>query len=293
MTTMVSSKLLAGLKDAPRVRIGGRICHELINCAITLGHEITYPSPVIDLGYFVAQLAWYLRAQPGAINGIDYYHTSWSRITWHDSKPDINSNYGVYVFGEKQLYMAIERLKKEAHSRQALVLFNRPDVLTSDTHDHICTTSLQLLIRDWRLHAICTMRSNDFYIGYTYDVLFFRCLQLMALRLLQPIYPGLELGSYHHNVGSMHIYHDDLGRYDGVNVEDMPLFAKHGMPIIDEMRHIHSNLGPVEESLRLKPASKRKAVAKQATVADLHTWNYFLEVLVTTLNNIDKSGPLT
>lgn len=68
-----------------------------------------------------------------------------------------------------------------------------------------CATTLQLMIRDGRLQAIATMRSNDVILGLPYDVFLFSMLQeLMAVEL------NLEVGAYHHFVGSLHIYDSNL-----------------------------------------------------------------------------------
>lgn len=64
-----------------------------------------------------------------------------------------------------------------------------------------CTTTLQFLLREGRLHIIATMRSNDAYLGLPHDVFCFTMLQEMVARIL-----GVDLGSYRHFVGSMHLY---------------------------------------------------------------------------------------
>jgi len=51
-----------------------------------------------------------------------------------------------------------------------------------------------------------SMRSNDVVFGYCNDVFTFALFQQLMLNDLRAIYPDLELGSYHHHAGSMHIY---------------------------------------------------------------------------------------
>ena len=49
------------------------------------------------------------------------------------------------------------------------------------------------------------MRSNDLWLGFPYDVFQFTCMQvLMSMEL------GIELGSYTHIAGSLHIYERDF-----------------------------------------------------------------------------------
>jgi thymidylate synthase len=68
-----------------------------------------------------------------------------------------------------------------------------------------CTISLQLHLRDGRLHMSASMRSNDGFKGLPHDVFCFTMLQEMMTRRL-----GVELGEYLHFAGSMHLYDDNL-----------------------------------------------------------------------------------
>jgi thymidylate synthase len=64
---------------------------------------------------------------------------------------------------------------------------------------------MQFLIRENKLHAIVTMRSNELMFNFRTDVHFFMTLhQMMAVAL------GIKPGAYHHNVGSMHIRADNM-----------------------------------------------------------------------------------
>jgi thymidylate kinase len=53
------------------------------------------------------------------------------------------------------------------------------------------------------------MRSNDIVLGFTYDIFAFTMFQEMMANEL-----GLELGTYYHNVGSMHIYQKNFNLLD-------------------------------------------------------------------------------
>jgi thymidylate synthase len=57
------------------------------------------------------------------------------------------------------------------------------------------------VIRRRRLHMLAYMRSNDAFIGLPHDVFAFTMLQEVIARTL-----GVELGEYHHAVGSLHLY---------------------------------------------------------------------------------------
>ena len=57
------------------------------------------------------------------------------------------------------------------------------------------------MLRNDRLHAVLTMRSNDVIWGLPYDVFLFTMIQEMLACEL-----GAELGSYCHIAGSLHLY---------------------------------------------------------------------------------------
>lgn len=175
-----------------------------------------------DINYVAAQLSWYARGRQ-LMDGIEKYRPKmWARVTDGLSSKsgdprhaDINSNYGEYVFLEGQLQRVIQRLNKDPMSRQAVILFNRPGVLASDTKDHICTTSMQFLVRKGLLHAITTMRSNELWNGFRYDVAFFTFLMDYVRAELSALgRGGIQLGNYTHNVGSFHVYDEDASGLD-------------------------------------------------------------------------------
>jgi len=88
---------------------------------------------------------------------------------------------------------------------------------------------MQFLVRDSKLHAIVYMRSNDAIWGLPYDVFLFTMLQeLLASEL------GLQLGTYTHTVGSLHLYekHFDLAQKivggQIVPADEMPAMEQYG-----------------------------------------------------------------
>lgn len=109
--------------------------------------------------------------------------------------------FGSNEFGINQIMNVVGILTRKPSSRRAVIqIFDAKDI--DSKHKEIpCTTSLQFHIRKNVLHMSTTMRSNDAYLGLPHDVFCFTMLQeMLACRL------GVELGSYMHHVGSMHIY---------------------------------------------------------------------------------------
>lgn len=106
---------------------------------------------------------------------------------------------------ETPLEDLIRNLKENPNSRQAILpIFRAVDLIAANSgecKDIPCTLSLQFLLRDKKLNCICTMRSNDAWLGLPYDVFCFCHLQMVIANRL-----GVETGFYQHQVGSMHLY---------------------------------------------------------------------------------------
>lgn len=119
-----------------------------------------------------------------------------------DYSDDGNTFHGAY--GPKispNIGRIIEMLKVDKNCRQAVItIYNSTDMYVK-TKDIPCTLSLQFLIRNDKLNMICSMRSNDFFFGLQYDLFRFTMLQELIANEL-----GIDVGSYYHLAGSMHVY---------------------------------------------------------------------------------------
>ena len=96
---------------------------------------------------------------------------------------------------------------REPSTRQAVVTFWERNPRRS--RDIPCTISLQFLLREGKLNLITTMRSNDLWWGFPYDIFNFTQLQrYVAMKLEVPV------GWYLHQVGSLHLYeqHFDIAK---------------------------------------------------------------------------------
>jgi thymidylate synthase len=156
----------------------------------------------------LGELLWYL-AGSDALDFICYYAPRYEE----------NSADGVTVHGAygprllrirddiNQIENILGLLKEKPSSRRAVIqLFNAED-LTGSCMEIPCTCTLQFVVRDNKLHLLTNMRSNDAFVGLPHDVFAFTMLQEIVARSL-----GVELGSYRHAVGSMHLY--DLNTKD-------------------------------------------------------------------------------
>jgi thymidylate synthase len=148
----------------------------------------------------LGELCWYL-AKTNDLNFISYY------IPQYKKSADGNAIFGGYgprLFdwrGTNQLANVTDLLKKNPHSRKAVIqLFDANDIV--EKHNDVpCTCTMQFMIRSERLHMFTNMRSNDALWGLAHDIFCFTMLQeIMARTLL------VELGTYRHAVGSLHLY---------------------------------------------------------------------------------------
>jgi thymidylate synthase len=124
------------------------------------------------------------------------------------------SAYGARLFtpprgGGRSPYNSVLRLlREETDSKRAFLPVYRPaDLGEIGAVDVPCLVGLQLAIRAGRLHMVAHMRANDADRGMLADVFSFTFIQEFTARLLR-----LRLGSYTHQVSSMHVAQADVRR---------------------------------------------------------------------------------
>lgn len=126
----------------------------------------------------------------------------------------INSNYGWCIWSNAnglQYDRALTALISDPYSRQALMIYTRPS-MHDDAHrygmrDFVCTNTVQLIIRDKKLHYLVNMRSSDAVFGYKGDFawhsyVFDQCVKGLEIR------GGIvvDRGAMIWNAGSLHVY---------------------------------------------------------------------------------------
>ena len=160
----------------------------------------------LSMRYAIGEMLWYMSGNP-SLKAIQHYTKAWDRMS--DDGETVNSNYGYIikdVFGFDQYEYCKQLLIKDKNSRQAVIHIKTPiDTIEKPTKDLNCTVCLQFIIREDKLYCTTYMRSNDLWLGFPYDVFQFTCLQVrMAMEL------DLEIGSYTHIAGSLHLYERDF-----------------------------------------------------------------------------------
>lgn len=152
--------------------------------------------------YFMGEMAWYL-VRDNHVDFINNFSSFWNGLT--DPGGTVNSNYGKLLFGE-QLQWALDSLKADPSTRQAVAFVNQPRFQYKGNRDFVCTMYLNFWIRDNRLNMKVQMRSNDIFYGLTYDAPFFAFVLQSMWYWLRETYPNLELGTYYHCADNIHYY---------------------------------------------------------------------------------------
>lgn len=118
---------------------------------------------------------------------------------------DNNKGRPEFVTPLTQLQLAAWLLKKNSETRQAVMTMwnagDLPHAIAGDKNDLPCTLSLNFIQRDSKLNLVCTMRSNDVWLGLPYDVF---CMTSILLLVAEAI--GAKPGWYQHQATSMHLY---------------------------------------------------------------------------------------
>lgn len=161
----------------------------------------------------LGEFLWYLAGSddPAFIG----YYIRWYREMKLDGDGRVPGAYGPRMFGttpHDQFSKVVDLLRQRPTSRRAVIQLYRAEDLalsvnTSSASELLevpCTCSLQFLIRADVLHMIAHMRSNDAYKGLPHDVFCFTMIQELVARAV-----GVEVGSYVHSVGSLHLYDSD------------------------------------------------------------------------------------
>lgn len=159
----------------------------------------------MPIRYAIGELLWYLSGN-NDLKSIQMFTKAWDRMS--DDGETVNSNYGYCLmdkFGFNQIEQALIQLCDNPQSRQVVLHIKEARNLIDDpTKDLNCTVCLQLFIREGKLYMTTYMRSNDLWLGFPYDVFQFTCLQiLLAMKL------HVDVGTYTHVAGSLHLYERD------------------------------------------------------------------------------------
>lgn len=200
------------------VSLNGRVSHprgmkirEIINNAV----QVDMRFPVVltkhrKLNYdFMAAEAWWILSGRSDVESIGRHCKAIKNFS--DDGETFFGAYGPKI--TKQLEYVVETLKRDRDSRQAVLTIWREN--PPMTKDVPCTVSVQWLIRDGLLHCVDTMRSNDVWLGFPYDVFNFSMLSWQILERLRDSGIDVQLGTLLLNAGSHHLYEKNLETLSG------------------------------------------------------------------------------
>jgi thymidylate synthase len=147
-----------------------------------------------------------------------------------------------------QLDQVRQLLLRDPDSRQAVIQLFNPSRDFRGHRDVPCTLGYRFYLREGRLHMHTTMRSQDLWLGFGYDV--------FAATLLQELlagWLGVQLGEYHHHVDSLHLYEtvlDDVARLPtmGKPGECIPAPASSWSTFDTELRRLPTDLSVGDEA---------------------------------------------
>lgn len=189
----VQALLAEGRSVSPR----GRATRELTNFRLTVSNPGSMSCEGVHPGFsraIAACEALHLISGERYGNTMHRLTRGLGSIRWGSNLDNTGSRL------RDQLEHIVELLVRDPDSRQAVGLIWR-------TEDHegnasfLCATQVQYLVRDGRLHAITTMRSNDVWNGLPNNLFAFGQLQLTLANALR-----VEPGTYTHAAASMHLY---------------------------------------------------------------------------------------
>jgi thymidylate synthase len=242
------------LRNKNRTRSSKGSARELIAALVTIKNPRARFSRTERRGTLLSCLGeslWYLSGSD-RLDVIEHYIPKYRTFSGISKRAKTAPGaYGPRLFGKKaptQYERVVdhlaERLKDGKDTRQAVVqVFREKDLGKKDVP---CTCTLQFLARRGRLHMMTSMRSNDAYRGLPHDVFAFTWLQEIVARSV-----SLELGEYHHAVGSLHLYDaDEDGAREYLGEGWPERLAMPAMPSGDPWPSIRWLLG-AEEAIRL------------------------------------------
>jgi thymidylate synthase len=178
--------------------------------------SIDHPSRKFNPAYSVLEFLWYLSAHRKT-NNIGKCANIWLKI--QDELNEVESNYGTYILGNQWDWI-VNEFTSDEDSRRCTIVIHQPHHKTKNPNDLPCTQYLQFFIRENKLHLGVNMRSNDIIFGFCNDIFNFALFQQLMLNELRVIYPTLELGTYYHHAGSLHLYQTHNNMRDNILMDE-------------------------------------------------------------------------
>jgi thymidylate synthase len=159
-----------------------------------------------NLGYkFMCAEAWWILTGHDDVASIQPFSRMIS--TFSDNGLTFYGAYGPKILN--QIDYVVDKIASDIYTRQAIINIWREN--PGPTKDYPCTLSVQFMVRNGQLHCIDTMRSSDAWLGWPYDTFNFSMLSsFIILKLREHYNINLELGNLIMNIGSSHLYSNNV-----------------------------------------------------------------------------------
>lgn len=191
---------------------GGKML-DIVGASFIADEESIFGEPNRD--YIRKEIKWYASQSRNVYDIEGTVPKIWQMVSSRTG--EINSNYGWCIFSEEnglQYLNTLRKLKADKHSRQAIMIFNRPSMHTDwnfdGRSDFMCCQNVQALIRNDVLDIVVNFRSNDARFGYLNDYAYMKHIRDMLFSELVLQYKDLEVGDIIWNAGSLHLYERDF-----------------------------------------------------------------------------------
>lgn len=265
--------------NAPR----GNPSRECLNVSFQISDPLArvpyIPARKVNIVFNYAEALWFLWGRDD-MKMISYYAPRMRAYSANGLTVD-GSAYGTRMFrpsadtGRSQFDQALDLIRDDPATKRAVMVLFRPwESADPASPDVSCTIAFQLLLRADELHGVCYMRANDAMQGLVSDVFSFTLIQEFAARQL-----GVDVGTYGHHVGSMHIGDRDAERVRRVlagvaSFNRLPhRFEPRPMPLTTGR-----DLAVIARYERLLRSNERALVPADLDAIDLHP--YWQQVLL-------------
>src|SRR5580658_6024125 len=209
--------LAAGHPAAPR----GLPTIEVLGASLTLTNPRRRlvdvpPARVINPAFAAAEAAWILS---GSDDPWIYLYNE--RLAGYADDGLLMGAYGPRLRRwhgvVDQLARVRRQLTEDPGTRRAVIQLFDPEADSGDHKDVPCTLGYRFFLRDGLLHMHTTMRSQDLWLGFCYDIFTTTILQELLAGWL-----GAGLGSYRLSIDSLHLYDHDILSANRVPANPIP-----------------------------------------------------------------------
>jgi len=213
--TLIRAIKIDGVPIAPR----GKESMELENVTVDYPKPSSYTfattSRTINPVFHLVELFYFLNGRSDAL--LSNYVGKMDEFI-NEATGRFDGSYGPAIY--ESLPYVISQLSADNDSRRAIVPILGRHHLVESSKDIPCNILLGFRIRNGCLNMNVVTRSQDLYRGFIYDTLEFQLLQLMLANLFK-----IKVGSYRHNIFSLHLYVTDYGKANTVPLKSIPEFA--------------------------------------------------------------------